>query len=122
MKKIIPILSLVLLASCYNDKEDQLYPQPTGGCDTTNVTFATDIQAIGTNSCAFGGCHDAATKSSGYDLTTYAGFKLAVDNNRLLGSINRDNGFSAMPKGMNKLGDCEIAKITAWVNAGAPNN
>lgn len=123
MKKIlIPALAL-LLTGCYFDKEDQLYPQGnTGGsgCDTTGMTYATDIAPILNQSCALAGCHDATTKSFGHDLSSYQGSVTAANSNRLLGAINHSAGFNPMPKGLAKLDDCSISKITAWVNAGTP--
>lgn len=121
MRKIIIPLGLLFLASCYADKEDQLYPAGGGGgCDTTNVSFATKIQPILNQSCALSGCHDAATKSYGHDLSSYNGAVAAANSGRLLGSVKHETGFLQMPKGMTKLGSCEISKITAWVNAGKP--
>ncbi len=111
------------LTGCYNDKLDQLYPNPgVVVCDTTNVTFATTIQPILNANCNNSGCHDAGTASSGYDLTTHAGAMLAANNDRLLGCINWSSGFSMMPKNLPKLQQCDIDKITSWVNHGAPNN
>lgn len=129
MKKYIIPLSIVLFASCYNDKEDQLYPSPTtggpgggsgGGCDTMGMTYTTNIKPIFDQSCALAGCHDASTKSSGWDLSSYSGAAATANGGRLLGSIMHQSGFSTMPKGMNKLDDCKISQIKAWVNAGAP--
>lgn len=119
--KIVTTIALVLILSgCYFDKEDQLYPISTGtGCDTTNVTYSASIKTIFDNNCAMSGCHDAQTKSFGYDLSDYNG-SVASTQGRLLGAINHQNGFSAMPKGMAKLSDCDISKITAWINAGTP--
>lgn len=122
MKKYIVFFSVLVLASCYYDKEEELYPSPTGssGCDTTAMTYATNIKPIFDQSCALAGCHDATTKSSGYDLSDYTGSAAAAKSARFLGAINHSTGFSPMPKGMAKLSDCNISKITAWINAGTP--
>lgn len=122
MKKYIVFFSLLVLASCYYDKEEELYPSPSGGggCDTTAMTYATNIKPIFDQSCAMAGCHDATTKSSGYDLSNYTGSAAAAKSARFLGAINHTTGFSPMPKGMAKLSDCNISKITAWINAGTP--
>jgi hypothetical protein len=55
-------------------------------------------------------------------LDTYARVKTVADNGKLMGVITHANGFPQMPKGGNKLSDCNIAKIKKWVDAGAPNN
>lgn len=121
MKRIVTVMCLIALAGCYNDKEDQLYPKTTtGGCDTANVTYAATIQPILTQYCATAGCHDATGLGGGYNMTSYAGAQMASP--RMIGAITWQAGYSAMPKGMPKLGDCEIAKITKWVTMGAPNN
>lgn len=126
MKKLLPlIIAIVALAGCYNDKADELYPSPsTGGggtgCDTANVTFALSVKPILDAKCATAGCHDAATQGGGYNFSSYAGAKAAAP--RMIGAINWETGYSAMPKGMNKLDACEIAKITKWVNGGALDN
>ena len=124
MKKLIVPLMIVLLSSCYYDKEDQLYPLSNSGsggtCDTTNVTYTAAIQPILAQNCALSGCHDAATKSSGYDLSSYDGAKATANSGRMMGSIKQENGFSPMPKGMTKLNDCNISKISAWINKGMP--
>lgn len=118
MKKLLIPVCTIFLIGCYYDKEEELYP--TGGCDTTDVTFTVDVQPILNESCALSGCHDAATKSFGHDLSNYDGTVTAVNSNRFLGAINQEAGFNAMPKNMQKLDDCSIAIISAWINAGTP--
>lgn len=123
MKKIVFILSVVVLAGCYNDNKEDLYlVSSTGGntCDTSNVTFKSTILPIFTQSCATSGCHDALTKSNGYDLSNYDGAK--ASSARLVGAVKHLSGYWAMPKGGNKLEDCKIAQIEKWVNMGSPNN
>jgi len=128
MKKLILIACIALVAAgCYNDKGDKLYPAPASvTCDTTVVTFAKDIQPILTASCNISGCHNTAgaPSSGGYDFTSYSAVHtVAVSpDNMLLGDINWESGHSPMPKGLPKLPQCDIDKITRWVNLGALNN
>jgi hypothetical protein len=123
MKRIFALcIGIVALAGCYNDKADQLYPSNTNSCDTATVSFAADIAPVLQQKCATSGCHDATTIQSGYNFANYSGAKLAADNKRLLGAIRWESGFSQMPKGMPKLDDCSINKITRWVNQGAQQN
>ncbi|MEZ5016944.1 MAG: hypothetical protein R2800_07815 [Flavipsychrobacter sp.] len=124
MKKLFLFLCVLGLASCYYDNEEELYPSTGvgGGCDTTNVGYAAVIQPIFNQYCAVSGCHDKTTRSSNYDFSSYSGAMTSVNNNRLLGTIMHQAGFSQMPQGMSKLDDCTIAKIKAWVNAGAKND
>lgn len=124
MRKILTVIFIsVLAAGCYNDKTDQLYPKVSGGgCDTTTISFKTNIQPILNASCALSGCHDAATPTNGYNFGLYSGAKLALDQGRLLGAIRHESGFSAMPKNAPKLDDCSINKIVRWANLGAQDN
>ncbi len=125
MKKLGAIICVVLLAGCYNDKADKLYPAPTTAtpCDTSNVTYSNDVKPILLSSCAKSACHDAATPSNGYDFSGYTGAMAAALNGRLLGTVKQASGeTNPMPKGLPKLDSCSINKITRWVNQGAPNN
>ncbi|RYZ52206.1 MAG: hypothetical protein EOP49_09985 [Sphingobacteriales bacterium] len=128
MKKRLLLASFTLitaaygLSGCYNDNIEELYPAGGAGCDTVNITFAAKIAPILNGNCTSSGCHSGSAPAGGYNLTTYQGAKAAVDNNRLIGSITHASGFSPMPKNLPKLPDCDIQKITIWVNHGAPNN
>lgn len=127
MKKILTILTAaVILAGCYTDNKEELYPgDSTGGggtCDTSGMSFATDIQPILNTNCALSNCHKTGSALGGYVLDTYAGVQGAVASGRLLGSIRHETGFSQMPKNASKLSDCNINKIAAWMTAGASDN
>jgi len=45
-----------------------------------------------------------------------------VDNGKLLGAVTHASGYSPMPKNQAQLSDCNIQKITNWINKGALNN
>jgi hypothetical protein len=123
MKKLLVMAgALVVMAGCYNDKYDKLYPTGAVLCDTTTVTYMATVKPIIDAKCATAGCHDAATSAAGYNFSTHAGTVASVTAGKLLGTINWTPGFSAMPKNMPKLSSCEINKITRWVNQGALNN
>ncbi|MFL5774217.1 MAG: hypothetical protein ACJ75F_13730 [Flavisolibacter sp.] len=105
-------------SGCYYDSEEELYGT---GCDTTNVTYSVTINTIINNyGCLT--CHSGPTSISGFSLQGYTNLKAKVDDQRLLGAINHENGFAAMPQGMPKMNQCDINKVKAWVDAGAPNN
>lgn len=111
-------LSLVIFSGCYYDSEEDLYPDT--GCDTTNVSFANDIQPILVNSCL--SCHSAEANQGNIDLEGHAAvLNFALDGS-LVGSVQHSSQYSAMPQGASKLDECKIAKLDAWVKAGAPNN
>lgn len=89
-------------------------------CDTLNRSYSQDIAPIFNDYCTV--CHNTASPSAGYDLSTHSGVVAALNTNRLLGSIRHDSGFSPMPQGGGKMTDCEIEQLEAWVNAGAQDN
>ncbi|MFT5512688.1 MAG: mono/diheme cytochrome c family protein [Bacteroidia bacterium] len=114
---------LLSVTSCYYDVEEELYPVNT--CDTANVLYSNQVSLILKNECL--NCHNSNNApfiGGGVVLEGYANLKLQVDNGKLVSSITHDGNASFMPESANntKLPDCDIAQITAWVNAGAPNN
>jgi len=116
---VIFIISMIVLAGCYYDKEDLLYPQ--SNCDTANSTYLTAVQpALQTYGCI--GCHSGSAPSGNILLNTYANVKTYVQNGKLYGSITHSAGYSPMPQGGNKMNTCVINKIRTWIDAGALNN
>lgn len=111
-------LALGLMQSCYYDVEEELYPSIE--CNTAAVTFSTEISKILQNNCF--SCHDAANNFGGVTLEGYELLKVYVDNGSLLGAVKQEDGYSAMPKNQPPLVECDIEKLEAWINAGAPNN
>lgn len=91
-----------------------------GPCDDAVFTYSGAIKPLISAYC--NGCHNSASPLGGVILDTYAGLKTVADNGKLIGSVNHNIGFSAMPKGGNKLSTCQISQIQKWVSAGALNN
>lgn len=89
-------------------------------CITTDMSFNNDIRPILQNYCI--GCHGSVNPGGGFILSNFSGVSVVVNNNKLLGSIRRESGFSPMPKGGASLPQCSIDKITAWVAQGAKDN
>ncbi len=121
MKKIkaVIIICMLVLAGCYYDKEELLYP--AGACDTANVSYTNSVlPALQNYGCI--GCHSGTTPSGNISLGSYADVKTAALNGKLYGSINHMSGYSPMPKGGNKMNVCTISKIKAWIDDGALNN
>lgn len=113
----------ILLAGCYNDTYEDLYPQPANAidkCDTaTNAaTYSGNVKPIMDQYCATAGCHDASTGAGGYDLSNYTGTKGAALDGVLV-SVIADG---SMPKGGSALSACDLKQVAYWVNKGAPNN
>ncbi|MBI1305160.1 MAG: hypothetical protein GC181_00945 [Bacteroidetes bacterium] len=121
---LLVIIAFWQITSCYYDVEQELYPKgSTATCDTTNVKLSDQVSTTFKTYCL--SCHSTAAagpSGGGIILDTYEGVKAQVDNGRLHLSINQLPGASSMPKGANKIPDCDIAKIEAWINAGALDN
>ena len=110
---------MVSISACYYDVEEELYPGVIP-CDSSNVTYAAKVLPIITFNCF--GCHSASVASGNVILEGHSNLKTYADNGRLIGSITHAPGFSPMPKGGNKLSECDINIIQAWITSGAANN
>jgi len=124
MKKLFPSFVVILLimlmySSCYYDNEENLYPNNTQPCDTSNVTYSQSIAPILAANCNI--CHSTVLHSGGWVTENYEGIKVLVNNGKLLPAVEW-TGPVHMPKDGNKLPGCDLAKIRIWLNAGAPNN
>ncbi len=119
---IIVILAIAVLSGCYNKKADLIIPN--NDCDTSAViSYKTDITNILQQNCFR--CHSAdkyASIGGNRQLDSFLSLQQMVMNGKLLKAINHTPGAVPMPYDGGKLSDCDIMKITAWVNRGAPNN
>ncbi len=125
MKKII-LFSFLLIAvtACYYDKLEEITPNKTGTggtggntitCDTaTAVTYTAKIQPILSKYCT--GCHSGTSGSGGVSLNTYETAKAVAESGKLYSSVSWDGTTSNMPKGGNKISDCDIALIKKWAS------
>lgn len=124
MKRIIfPLLALISLCGCYNDKAELLYPVTT--CDTSSITYSGVVGPILMTNCATAdGCHKTkdAAGSAGVALDNVAGAQAIAKSGQLMAVINHAPGYPEMPKNLPKLDQCTIRKIGIWVEQGAPNN
>ena len=87
-------------------------------CDSASSGFAAVVQPMMDKYCV--GCHAYPNASASVDLSSYLGVKNSI-NQGLLKSIDH-SGYYPMPKGGNKLSDCEIAQVRKWIQRGAPND
>lgn len=115
---LLVVIGLISISSCYYDVEEEIYP--TIDCLTDDMSYVNDILPIISDNCFR--CHDAANNFGNITLEGYDLLKSRVDNGQLLGAIKHEEGFSPMPQNATKLLDCNIEKIEAWINNGAPNN
>jgi hypothetical protein len=114
-------IALAFYASCYYDKADLLYPNSLASeCDTTVVSYSEKVVPVLSQNCY--SCHTAASAGGGVVLGTYEADKAYANNGKLLGVSIWSQGFSPMPKGGSRMTTCQIAKISRWIAAGAPNN
>lgn len=109
---------MLVISSCYKDNEEDLYPDT--GCNTANVSFAQTVWPVLNNNCV--SCHNGPGASGGIRLGNHSEVVAAIDGGRFLGAIRHESGFSAMPQGGNKLSDCNISQIEAWIAQGKLNN
>ena len=107
------VLGLLVIA-CDKDDDDI--------CNTTNVTYTNTVASTFNGSCAFVGCHvDGNEMNAFFSLEGYEKSKSAANFGRIVGAISHDMEFSPMPVNVdNKLDQCSIDKIAAWIDAGAP--
>lgn len=111
---LVALLIGLFMASCGGDD-----PEPET-CDTTNVTYTNGAAAIINATCATSpACHNNDASST-FKMSDYDQSFAAAGFNKIVGSINHTDGFSNMPKGADKLSQCDIDILTAWIDAGAP--
>ncbi len=91
-------------------------------CDTTDVHFSTYVKPTIANYCV--GCHsfkDAGLADS-LDFTSDSTIISVAQRGLLVYVIKHRFPFPNMPEWGPQLDSCTIAKITSWVNRGAPND
>lgn len=125
MKNFRYIFLLFILAgtfsSCYYDIEEELYPAYSlNSCDTTDISFAQDIEPMLRTACYT--CHGSGIGLGNVTLEGYSNLQTYISNGSLLGSVEHSAGFSAMPKGGTKMSDCSISILKVWIRQGASNN
>ncbi|HEX8038389.1 MAG TPA: c-type cytochrome domain-containing protein [Chryseosolibacter sp.] len=125
MRKFFPkggflLIPLLVLAACYYDSEEILYPE-AGQCNATGKeTFSQDVLPLMNARC--NNCHGGSAASAGIRLDSYSAVVKKVNDGTLMGSINQSAGFSPMPKNAGKMPACEIRKIQNWIDTGSPDN
>lgn len=113
-KLTIALAFAFVMAGCYYDKEELLYPEASD-CSTINAKFSTQVAPLIQTRCAIAGCHDASSGNKGGPFTNYTQISLKA------ATIKAQVESGAMPEG-SSLTSAEIRLISCWVNSGAPNN
>ena len=123
INRIRVIIAVIIIAafsfSCRNDSHEGLFPE-LGICDTTDVSYNNDIVPVMTNNCY--SCHSAGSNTSGILLDDYQALSSLIEDGRILGAIQHQEGYLPMPLNADKLDECSIDKFQAWINQGADNN
>ncbi len=125
-KSIVLVTSLFMLfviaiSSCSkNNKEDII--AGLDPCDTDNVTYSLVIKPILDQFCNTSGCHNSTSVAAGYNFQDFNTLSTAALQDVFIGSIRHETAYSNMPKGGDKLTDCQISQIETWISDGAPNN
>ena len=120
-KKLLTQLAfIVVLQSCYYDKENELYGV-SKPCEPGTVTYSQTITAI-IQQYGCLNCHSSNNPSANINLQSYTGIKMQAGNGKLFGALNHSPGFTPMPMGGFKMADCDLKKIKAWIDAGSPDN
>lgn len=94
--------------------------QDNAPCDTANISYAQDIVPIISSRCQ--SCHSGPAASGGLDLTSFGILQTVALNGDLYSAVSQDGSVTPMPYLSNPIPQCEIDKIHAWVQAGAPQN
>jgi hypothetical protein len=104
------------LSSCKKENEEDL----GDNCNTANITYSAEVRTILQSYCT--GCHNQQLANGGIRLHNYENVMIYVNDGSLMGSINHDPGYVAMPLGQSKIPLCNIDQIQAWIDAGALDN
>ena len=114
------ICTLFLAACVYNNEEELFPPEP---CITENMSYINDIVPIFEQHCLQ--CHNENSwqiLGGNVRMSRYSDITFLIDRNFLLEVIVHEPGLPPMPKDGDKIPDCQIQKITSWINDGNPNN
>jgi hypothetical protein len=118
-KKLIVVSILFILAlnySCTYDNEEDLLKQSS--CDTTQIVY-NDLTHIFTNICAV--CHNStSTYREGIVMDSYEHVITSIETGLVWKAINHQEGVTPMPYQSEKLDDCTIKRIKAWIDRGMP--
>ncbi len=90
------------------------------GCDTTNVSFQSDIFPIISLYCT--SCHSGSDPNGGTLLDNYSNIRNAAVNGNLIDAINWQGTVVPMPFELDQLNECYINLIQIWVDNGALDN
>lgn len=115
------------LSRCGNEQID-LTPLESVSCDTTDVSYAEDIQPVIETNCVNRGCHNTLTSSAAgeppeanWDVFSTLQ-RYALEENLLSKIDGTHTEGERMPLNGAPLSQCEIEAVRAWIDQGAPQN
>lgn len=117
---LLTSIMLIFFTGCTWHNEVEYFGSETDTCSTENMSFAVDVNPVIQNSCI--SCHSSGYASGGVNLEGYENIKPYAQSGELLKVIKHEPGVSPMPQNSEKLPDCTINKINAWVEQGIKNN
>lgn len=111
--------SVLLMTGCYYDKFNELHPGSfVDTCDPSiEVTYTNIVRHIMSQNCL--SCHSSTTKKGDVILETYDQVKAYADKGDLIGVLESQQGYKAMPP-TTALRSCDIDQIKTWINNGTP--
>ncbi len=115
---LIVVISGVIMSSCRTENLEHILSEQ---CDTTGVSFELDILPIMEMHCNENTCHGGSFPKGYIPLSHYEGVRSVAENSRLIRSITHE-GPLPMPLKEDKLPECKIRKIKAWINQGMLDN
>ena len=109
-------MAMIFLNACEFKNEESLEKVQ---CDTFNITY-TKVKPIFDINCVR--CHNEQTNYFGIILDSYNNAKAAAQTGYLIPAVNHIStpGIVFMPFQLPKLEDCDVRKITIWVNSSTP--
>jgi len=111
------------LTGCAYENEAELFPRiekSISPCGTDTVTYAKTIAPLLEQHCTT--CHNELVLSGDVNLEGWAAVKAQADRGALVGAITGAPDYEPMPPGGAFLPNCDVERVKAWVQAGAPNN
>ncbi|MFM8805871.1 MAG: c-type cytochrome domain-containing protein [Sphingomonadales bacterium] len=129
---VLALLVATLILACTHETTNPNSPSNTPSfsstCSSDSVYFVNEVLPIINSNCAMSGCHDAATRADGVQLTSYSTIMKyvkagnAADSKLYKVIIDTDPGDRMPPPPRSPLTAAQIAKIQKWINQGAKNN
>ena len=108
----------LLFSSCTYNNEVDYFKVSTNQCDTINMSFQTNVYPVINTNCV--NCHGNSGASGHINLEGYSNVKTNLTV--MMKAIKHQTGVPPMPLNAAKLSDCDINKISAWIDQGLKNN